>query len=85
MRISSANVTKSAVSFGFVAFTEEILNGKHYFLCSDTANVVKDICIFPTEDIQKKITPSREKVLTLINIQNTNPRRNLGKVTTVVK
>ena len=68
-----------------VPFTEEILNGKPYFLCSDTANVVKDIFISPTEDIQQKITPSREKVLTLINIQNTNPRRNLGNVTKVVK
>ena len=68
-----------------VPFTEEILNGKPYFLCSDIANVVKDIFISPTEDIQQKITPSREKVLTLINIQNTNPERNLGKVTKVVK
>ena len=32
LRISSVNVTKSAVS----TFTEEILKGKLYFLCSDT-------------------------------------------------
>ena len=36
LRISSANVTKSAVSYpNPVTFTEEILNKKLYFLCSD--------------------------------------------------
>ena len=34
LRISSVNVTKSAVSCGFGPFTEEILNGKLHFLCS---------------------------------------------------
>ena len=33
-------------------------------LDSNTTNIVKDIIIFSTEDIQK-ITPGREKVLTL--------------------
>ena len=35
------------------------------FLDWNTTNIVKDIFIFPTEDIQKKITPGCEKVLTL--------------------
>ena len=35
LRISSVNVTKSVVSCGFVTFTEETLNGKLYFLCSN--------------------------------------------------
>ena len=35
LRISSVNVTKTAVSCGFGEFTEEILNGKIYFLCSN--------------------------------------------------
>ena len=35
LRISSVNVTKSAVSSGFVTFTEAILNGKLHFLCSE--------------------------------------------------
>ena len=30
-----------------------------------TTNIVKEIFIFPTEDIQKQITPNRERVLTL--------------------
>ena len=34
LRISSINVTKSAVSSGLVMFTEEIHNGKLHFLCS---------------------------------------------------
>ena len=34
-KISSVNVTKSAVSWGLVTFTEEILNGKLHFLCSE--------------------------------------------------
>ena len=35
LRISSVNVTKSAVSsYQMVTFTEEILNGKLHFLCS---------------------------------------------------
>ena len=33
-RISSVNVTKSAVSCGLFTFTEEVLNGKFHFLCS---------------------------------------------------
>ena len=33
-RISSANVTKSVGNCSLVTFTEEILNGKVYFLCS---------------------------------------------------
>ena len=35
LRISSVNVTKSAETCGFVTFSEEILNGKLYFLCSE--------------------------------------------------
>ena len=35
LRISSVNVTKFAVSCGFGHITEEILNGKPYFLCSE--------------------------------------------------
>ena len=35
LRISSINVTKSVGNVGFVTFTEEILNGKFHFLCSD--------------------------------------------------
>ena len=31
LRISSVNLTKSAVSADFVTFTKEILNGKLYF------------------------------------------------------
>ena len=50
-------------------------------LDSNTTNIVKNIIIFSTEDIQK-ITPGREKVLTLQKpvsvlkkkIQNINPR-----------
>ena len=49
-------------------------------LDSNTTNIVKDIFIFSTEDIQK-IAPGREKVLTLQKpvqnlkrIQNINPR-----------
>ena len=35
-------MTKSAVSCGFfVTFTEEILNGKHHFLCSVFDNSIK--------------------------------------------
>ena len=34
LRISSVNVTKFAVSCGFVTFTEEILTGKLHFCCS---------------------------------------------------
>ena len=34
LRISSVNVTQSAVSCNLVTFTEEILNGKFHFLCS---------------------------------------------------
>ena len=37
-------------------------------------NIVKDIFIFPMEDIQKKITPGLEKVLT-----TQKPVRNLKK------
>ena len=33
--ISLVNLTKSAETMDFVIFTEEILNGKHRFLCSD--------------------------------------------------
>ena len=36
LRISSVNVTKSAVFCDLVTFTEEILNGKLRFLCSVT-------------------------------------------------
>ena len=36
-------------------------------LDSNTTTIVKDILIFPTEDVQKKITTGREKVLTLQN------------------
>ena len=41
--ISSVNVTKSTVScgFGLVTFTEEILNGKFNFLCSDNARKIE--------------------------------------------
>ena len=35
LQISSVNVTKSAVSCDLIIFTEEILNGKLHFLCSD--------------------------------------------------
>ena len=35
LRILSVNVTKSAVSCGLVTVTEEILNGKLHFLCSE--------------------------------------------------
>ena len=35
LRISSANVTKSAGNFGLVTFIEEMFNGKLHFLCSD--------------------------------------------------
>ena len=35
LRISSINVTKSAGNCGFSQFTEEILNGKLHFLCSE--------------------------------------------------
>ena len=35
LRISSVNVTRSAVSWVFGHITEEILNGKLHFLCSD--------------------------------------------------
>ena len=35
LRISSVNVTKSAVPADLVTFTEEILNGKLHFLCSE--------------------------------------------------
>ena len=35
LRISSVNVSKSAVSCGFVRFTDKIVNGKLYFLCND--------------------------------------------------
>ena len=34
-------------------------------LDSNTTNIVKDIFLFPAEDIPKKIIPGREKVLTL--------------------
>ena len=34
VRISSVNVTKSAVSCDLVTFTEDILNGKLHFVCS---------------------------------------------------
>ena len=34
LRISSVNVTKSAVSTDLVIFDKEILNGKLHFLCS---------------------------------------------------
>ena len=34
LTVSSVNVTKSAVSCGFVTFTKETLNGKLYSLCS---------------------------------------------------
>ena len=39
LRISSVNVTKSAVSCGFGHITEEILNGKLHFLCSDETSL----------------------------------------------
>ena len=35
LRISLVNVTKSAENCGLVTFTEEILNGKLHFLCSE--------------------------------------------------
>ena len=38
LRIYSVTMTKSAVSCGFVTFTEEILNGKLHFLCSEFQN-----------------------------------------------
>ena len=44
LRISSVNVTKSAGNCGFSTFTEEILNGKLQFLCSDR-------CVPNQEDI----------------------------------
>ena len=37
LRISSVTVTKSAGNYAYlITFTEEILNGKLHFLCSDT-------------------------------------------------
>ena len=40
LRIYSVNVTKSARNCGLVTFTEEILNGKLHFLCSEDSNHV---------------------------------------------
>ena len=41
LRISSVNVTKSAVSCGFDHTYEDILNGKLHFLCSENSSIVK--------------------------------------------
>ena len=38
-RISSVNVTKSVRTADLVTFTEEILNGKPHFLCSDYRDI----------------------------------------------
>ena len=42
-RISSENVIKSAGNYGFVTFTEEILNGKLHFLCSEYTKTTRQI------------------------------------------
>ena len=44
---------------GLVTFTEEILNGKLHFLCSDNSieflALFKNMCLFKNKDIQNKI------------------------------
>ena len=39
LRISSVNMTKSAVFCDLVTFTEEILNGKLHLLCNEFVHV----------------------------------------------
>ena len=41
LRISSVNVTKSAVNWGMATFTEEIFNGKLHFLCAASCRFLK--------------------------------------------
>ena len=45
LSISSVNVTKSAGSCRLVTFTNEILNGKHHFLCSVLLAKYSWICL----------------------------------------
>ena len=59
LRISSANVTKSAVYFGFghiYSFTEEIFNGKLHFLCSVSQEIDKHTeNVLPLPKTKKKL------------------------------
>ena len=56
LRISLVNVTKSAVSCGFLTFTEETLNGKLHFLC----NVIKGQLLFETRRLIEKTRYSKK-------------------------
>ena len=46
-----------------VTFTEEILNGKLHFLCSDTSKIKKKTCSF--QDTQRAFTCSKLTIETL--------------------
>ena len=55
IKVSEVNVTKSEVPTDLVTFTEEILNGKHHFLCSESLKKALTILAKPPSQILDRV------------------------------